>query len=89
MRKDVECPYCGKDIEICHDDGFGCEEDHQYEYECPECEKNFIFYTNISIDHFAEKADCLNDGKHDYKKTNTFPPEYATMRCTVCHEEKP
>jgi len=85
---EVECPYCEKEIEICHDDGFGYEEDQKHEYQCPECEKNFVFWTTISISNSAEKADCLNDGFHNYEKTKTYPPEFAKMRCIMCGHEK-
>ena len=87
--KDVDCPYCEKPIQINHDDGFGYEEDYQHEYQCPHCEKNFIFWTTISVDHQAEKADCLNDGNHDYGKTKTIPVEFARLKCRICGHEKP
>ena len=86
---DVDCPYCGKGIEICHDDGFGLSEgDGPYEYECPECEKNFIFFTSISIDHTAMRADCLNGAPHKMKKSICAPdwlPDW--QKCEVCGYE--
>lgn len=66
MNKDVECPYCGEWNEICHDDGFGYEEDVAHEMECSHCEKNFVFYTSISFHYSAEKADCLNGAAHNF-----------------------
>ena len=30
----VECPYCGADVEINHDDGYGLEEDLIFKQEC-------------------------------------------------------
>jgi len=85
----VECPYCEKDIPVNHDDGYGYEEDELHEQECPNCEKRFVYYTSISFYYSASKADCLNDGEHDYQKTHTYPPEFAVMRCTLCGDEKP
>ncbi|WP_159467987.1 hypothetical protein [Dyadobacter sp. 3J3] len=85
---DVNCPYCGAEIEICHDDGFGCEEDITYQQECPKCENGFVFTTSISIDHQAYPADCLNGAPHDYNPVITFPKEYSKMRCTMCDEER-
>lgn len=58
--KDLECPYCGEGLEICHDDGFGSEEDELYEMECEYCEKSFVFDTSISYNYESYKADCLN-----------------------------
>lgn len=89
MSHDVDCPYCGKEVEICNDDGFGMDEDQKHEYECPHCEKNFVFTTCISISYDAEKADCLNDGEHNYEQTKHYPERYRRLRCTMCGDEKP
>lgn len=85
---DAECPYCGKDQEINHDDGYGYEEDELHSQECGDCGKRFTFWTSISFHYSTQKADCLNDAPHDYQLTKTYPPEYAKMRCTVCQEYK-
>jgi len=85
---DVNCPYCDAEIDICHDDGFGMEEDETHQYECHECLKYFVFTTSISVYHEAEKADCLNDGKHDWKPTVTSPIQYTRMRCSMCDEKR-
>ena len=89
MTTDVECPYCEKRIEINHDDGYGYEEDELHEQECPECEKQFVYRTVISIHHEAMTADCLNGVPHAYKKTATYPPEFAKFRCSMCGDEQP
>ena len=86
---DLNCPYCGIEIDIRHDDGFGYEENELHEYECPECEKNFIFEAVLSWDFFPLKADCLNDGNHIYQPTKTYPIEFTRLRCTICGHEKP
>jgi len=44
----------------------------------------FVFTPSVSIYINPQKADCLNDGKHDYKMTNTFPSESSRMQCTAC-----
>lgn len=85
---DVECPYCEKELDICHDDGFGYEEGVKHQYECPHCGKSFVFETSISFYYEAEKADCLNDGKHDYNITKTIPKEFSVMRCSMCGDER-
>ena len=37
---------------------------------------------------YPEKADCLNDGKHDYEATITCPKNATRMRCTMCDDER-
>lgn len=86
--KDLECPYCGEELEICHDDGFGYTEDELHQMECGNCEKSFVFNTSISFSYYPEKADCLNDGKHDYEATITAPKIATRMRCTMCDDER-
>ena len=81
---ELECPYCRKELDIDHDDGFGYEEGVTHQQECPHCDKSFVFETSISYYYSAEKADCLNDGKHNYKMTNTAPKEFSEMQCTMC-----
>lgn len=63
-----ECPYCGEEVEICHDDGFGKEEGVAHTHECEYCEKNFVFYTSTIIDYEVVQADCLNGGAHQWGK---------------------
>ncbi|MDH3981307.1 MAG: hypothetical protein OES84_00225 [Kiritimatiellaceae bacterium] len=85
---DIECPYCGAEQEINHDDGYGYEEDILHNQECVSCEKIFTFYTSVSFSYKAYTADCLNDGKHSFKRTNTYPIKYTTMKCSMCEEER-
>lgn len=86
---DVNCPYCDAGQDICHDDGHGYEEGTIHHQECRKCGKTFVFTTAISFDYDVGKADCLNGGAHKYERTNTYPPEYAKLRCEVCGDEKP
>ena len=87
---DVDCPYCGKGVDICHDDGFACEDGFYGQYECPWCEKSFMIDTSISIDHDAYPAPCLNgDAEHDFQMSKTFPVECARCECRVCKTPKP
>lgn len=85
---DLECPYCKKELDVYTDDGFSYEEDIKHEMECPYCKKRFIFTTLMSFEFVPEKADCLNDGKHDYQLTHTNPKEFSKMRCSMCDEER-
>jgi len=89
MSRDTECPYCGEGVEINHDDGYGYNEDETHQQECGACGKTFTYTTMIHFSYSTSKADCLNGGEHDYRKTATYPPEFARLRCKVCDDEKP
>ena len=83
IMSDVDCPYCGKEQEICYDDGHGREEEKLYEQECADCGKNFIFYTEIIFVHEPRQADCLNGAEHSYKPC--FVTSYPdAKRCEWC-----
>lgn len=85
---DIECPYCGEGVEICHDDGQGYEEDRLHEQECEHCDKCFVFTTCIHFSYDAKKADCLNGEPHNYKPTHTYPVEFTRMNCKTCDEHR-
>ena len=80
---DVKCPYCGHEQEINHDDGYGYEENENYEQQCFECEKYFNFTTSISFnynvycdedDHDIEHSgykDLWECTKCDYREVRT------------------
>jgi hypothetical protein len=81
----MECPYCGEEQEVNHDDGFGYAEDERHEMECSKCDKKFVFTTSISYDYSPEKADCLNGGgAHVLEISATYPREYSKMCCRDC-----
>lgn len=88
MSKDLECPYCGAELDVCHDDEQGYAEGVLHEMQCDECEKNFVFETSISFYYEPEKADCLNGSPHRYTITNTMPVEFSKMRCKMCSDER-
>ena len=85
---DIECPYCEKEFDICHDDGFGYQEGVKHQVECPHCEKMFVFETSILFYYEPKKADCLNNGSHNYELSNTYPREFSVMRCSMCDKER-
>lgn len=85
---DINCPYCDSEQEINHDDGYGYEEGEKHQQECSNCKKTYCYTTSISFYYDAEKADCLNDGKHDYKATTTFPKEFTKMECSMCGDSR-
>tara|TARA_A100000171_G_scaffold26634_1_gene24837 strand:- start:259 stop:546 length:288 start_codon:yes stop_codon:yes gene_type:complete len=86
---DLECPYCGADVEINHDDGFGYSEDELHEQLCWRCDKAFVFTTSIHFHYSPQKADCLNGGAHKYERTKTYPPKYAKLECRDCGDQQP
>lgn len=86
--KDVECPYCGKPVEINHEDGYGYSEDDIYNQRCLECGKTFSYTTHVSYSYDVNKADCLNGGEHKYKPTVTFPKIFTQMECEACGDRR-
>jgi hypothetical protein len=88
MANDMECPYCGAECEVCHDDGQGYAEDKLHQHTCGDCGKTFVFTTSISFYYEPQKADCLNDGKHDWKPSKTYPKCYTRMVCSMCDERR-
>lgn len=86
---DIDCPYCGHEQEVCHDDGEGYAEDQVHEMECYECEKSFVFTTCISFSYSPAKADCLNGAEHNFRPTNTVPRNFTRMRCDDCDKIRP
>ncbi len=85
---DINCPYCEKEIEICHDDGVGYEEGVTHNQQCKYCDKYFTFTTSISYHYEAEKADCLNGSPHKWEKVRHYPKHFPEwVRCVVCDEE--
>lgn len=87
---DIECPYCDEKQDIDHDDGYGYEENNPYEQECRNCEKTFIYYTNIMYSYNAEKAPCKNGGEHNWVEIHGYPSGWFSnkRRCSYCEEEK-
>ena len=91
MSKDIECPYCNHEFDLCHDDGAYYSESQNEEAECPECEKKFMVSTSISFNHYAEKAECLNDENHKWEKKYDLrwsPHLSHKERCRYCDKER-
>lgn len=85
---DMECPYCGADQEVCHDDGHGYAEGVKHEHTCSECEKTFTFQTTIVLYYEAAKADCLNGSEHELVFRRSWPQQYSRMGCKHCEYER-
>jgi DNA-directed RNA polymerase subunit RPC12/RpoP len=90
MSNDVRCPYCGEWQKINHDDGYGYEEDGKFVQECGDCDKIFIYTTQISFGYEAEKAPCQNGDDHKWKAiVSTYhPPGMRRHFCEYCSEKK-
>lgn len=89
MYYDVKCPYCGKELEINHDDGYGYEEDKVYEQECSNCDKIFGYTTIISFDYDVFELPCKNGKDHNLVDIHGYPTEFfvGKKRCSYCDEE--
>lgn len=85
---DLQCPYCGAEHEVRHDDGYGYEEHHPHEMECDECGKTFVFHTTVVLYYEARKADCLNGAPHDYRLVRRWPLKWSVMGCRVCDHNR-
>lgn len=85
---DANCPYCNYGQEICHDDGYGFQEDEKYEQHCGNCSKNFVYTPCIEISYDTAQADCLNGSDHDYHPTSTYPKKYFQMMCSMCDNRR-
>ncbi len=82
---DVDCPYCGAGQVINHDDGYGYEEDETHRQECVDCEKTFVFHTQVYFYYDANRADCLNGGEHRWRKLHIAPDWWPDARaCSDC-----
>lgn len=85
---DMQCPYCGADQEVCHDNGAGYSEDTRHEHTCSACDKLFVFTTFISFSYTPHKADCLNDAPHELALSKSYPLRYSRIRCKHCDYER-
>ena len=82
----ITCPYCGHEREADGDDNH--TEDSE-ETECYNCEKSFLYRASISVSWCSKKADCLNDGKHqfrDWKDVGVDDFYYRT--CDTCSKRE-
>lgn len=75
---DVTCPYCHHDQEINHDDGYGYEEDRDFEQDCIHCEKTFVFQTSIS---FSYEVMCQPEDHKLEPAGDKWPGLFACLNC--------
>ncbi len=86
---DTTCPYCGEDVEIKHDDGYGYNEGETYMQDCLECGNTFSFTTHVSYHYETAQAPCQNGEPHNLQDIRRIPEAYAVgvKRCAWCEEE--
>lgn len=66
--RDITCPYCGTEQDICHDDGFGYSEDELHVMECASCDRGIGFTTSILFCYSdAKKVPCWDTGDHVFR----------------------
>ena len=89
MYYDIKCPYCGKGLEINHDDGYGYDEDKVFEQECPYCDKIIGYSTMISYTYDVFELPCKNGEDHNLVDIHGYPKEFfvGLKRCSYCNEE--
>lgn len=82
---DFKCPYCGKGQEACVDDRMP---NVDYEHQCIECEKIFMYQIEYSPIYYERKADCMNGGDHDWREVvSSAKIAYdGVKRCQGCGE---
>lgn len=83
---EIECPYCSHQNEH---DGESYQEDGNYEWQCADCELNFIMNPRHSVSFHTEKADCLNGSEHTYRRQVGYPEERMETLCTQCGRQLP
>ena len=87
MSDYIECPYCGEEQEVNHDDGY--DPGTIYRQKCTGCGKTFAYEASISFFLEAFATPCIDgDAEHDWKETRTIPRCFRKLRCSVCGEEK-
>ena len=84
---DLYCPYCDHNCGDYFDDQH--EQDVDYEHQCGNCEKNFIFIITYYPCFSASVADCLNGADHCYVPVIGSPQEYFKnkFRCKWCSKK--
>lgn len=86
MKNDLQCPYCGADQEVNHDDGAGYDESKLHEQDCKDCGKTYKS-GRISFDYTPGKADCLNGAEHRLKSQVMASHAFANG-CKDCDYER-
>lgn len=87
--KDITCPYCGNEQFVRPDGSYGREEGTAHEVECESCEKKYQFFTTMHFSYREVRAECLNDGNHQWKLSFDFPDyKLKIFQCKGCGAER-
>ena len=54
MSRDLECPHCGHWDEASPDYHIGADPLSEYEHECSQCKKTYLFTVDFSIDFITK-----------------------------------
>ena len=81
MSKDIECPNCKHDQEICHDDGYGYAEGEMHTQFCTSCDYEFKFTTYTS---FTYEAYCAKTEDHKMEQSTVNKDFYICSKCEFC-----
>lgn len=84
----LECPYCGKEIDLDFTDDWDYIYDEElFQKECPECGMVLNVRPHANIDFELEKCECQGEN-HVWKLIDAKPKCCAKMYCVHCGEER-
>jgi hypothetical protein len=98
--KEVTCPYCNEDFDVCTDDGAHYKDGESESEQCPNCDKYVMIYSSCSWYREASKADCLNGSDHEWsewfklwdgeqlKSEDRTGQVFERRYCNTCDEEQ-
>lgn len=79
---DITCPYCNRQQEVNHDDGYGYNEDELHSQNCFGCGEVFNYYTSAT---FYYDPRCRNED-HLWE---SWAPNHPNMEgCKRCDETR-
>ena len=84
-ENELICPYCE------HEQADAWEvADGPGHMQCGECEKFFVYDTEMFRTYSAQKSPCLNsEGEHDWKMSMGIPDDQKKLRyCRVCDKRE-
>lgn len=74
---DVKCPTCGQEQDINHDEGYGLEDDGEFEQECELCYTEFTYVTYVSRYYNV----FCGERCHDLVQSKYVPNLYRCKNC--------
>ncbi len=80
---DVKCPYCGHEQEIDHGGSYSYTEEIDHEYECINCNKDFIYRIRIQHCYIVKAIDEFVDDEVRFDELNKKPRSMGGYRATT------